>query len=84
MQQIACELNLSETTFVFPPADPKHAASVRIFTPRSELQFAGHPTLGTAYVVRGDSEADRLVLEEGIVRCRCASRSAPTAPCSFG
>ena len=66
MQQIACELNLSETTFVFPPADPKHAASVRIFTPRSELQFAGHPTLGTAYVVRGDSEADRLVLEEGI------------------
>jgi trans-2,3-dihydro-3-hydroxyanthranilate isomerase len=66
MQQIACELNLSETTFVFPPADPKHTAAVRIFTPRSELPFAGHPTVGTAFVLRGDSETDRLVLEEGI------------------
>jgi trans-2,3-dihydro-3-hydroxyanthranilate isomerase len=66
MQRIACELNLSETTFVFPPADPKNAALVRIFTPRSELPFAGHPTIGTAYVLRGDSQAEALILEEGV------------------
>ena len=66
MQRIACELNLSETTFVFPPADPKHIAQVRIFSPRSELPFAGHPTVGTAFVLRGDTETDTLVLEEGI------------------
>jgi trans-2,3-dihydro-3-hydroxyanthranilate isomerase len=66
MQRIACELNLSETTFVFPPADRKNAALVRIFTPRSELPFAGHPTVGTAFVLRGDSGAESLVLEEGV------------------
>jgi trans-2,3-dihydro-3-hydroxyanthranilate isomerase len=66
MQRIACELNLSETTFVFPPDDPKHTAKVRIFTPRSELPFAGHPTVGTSYVLRGDSDITSLVLEEGV------------------
>jgi trans-2,3-dihydro-3-hydroxyanthranilate isomerase len=66
MQRIAYELNLSETTFVFPPADPKNTALVRIFTPRSELPFAGHPTVGTAFVLRGDGDADALVLEEGV------------------
>ena len=66
MQNIACELNLSETTFVFPPDDPENTAKVRIFTPRSELPFAGHPTVGTSYVLRGDSDAMSLVLEEGV------------------
>jgi trans-2,3-dihydro-3-hydroxyanthranilate isomerase len=66
MQHIAAELNLSETTFVFPPADSKHSAHVRIFSPRSELPFAGHPTIGTAFVLRGDSQQSELVLEEGI------------------
>jgi trans-2,3-dihydro-3-hydroxyanthranilate isomerase len=66
MQRIACELNLSETTFVFPAEDAHNTAKVRIFTPRSELPFAGHPTVGTAFVVRGDSSAEQLVLEEGI------------------
>ena len=66
MQAVARELNLSETTFVFPPDDPHHAAKVRIFTPRSELPFAGHPTVGTAYVLHGDSPATALVLEEGV------------------
>ena len=66
MQNIACELNLSETTFVFPPDDPKNTAKVRIFTPKSELPFAGHPTVGTAYVLRGESGALNLVLEEGV------------------
>ncbi len=51
MQALAAEFNLSETTFVLPPADPGHTARVRIFTPRSELPFAGHPTVGTGYVL---------------------------------
>jgi trans-2,3-dihydro-3-hydroxyanthranilate isomerase len=66
MQRVARELNLSETTFVFPAADPTNAAKVRIFTPRNELPFAGHPTVGTAFVVRGNSAAEHLVLEEGV------------------
>ena len=66
MQRIACELNLSETTFVLPADDASNAAKVRIFSPRSELPFAGHPTVGTAFVVHGDSAAEHLVLEEGI------------------
>jgi trans-2,3-dihydro-3-hydroxyanthranilate isomerase len=51
MQMIARELNLSETTFVFPPDRPDVTCSVRIFTPGSELPFAGHPTIGTALVL---------------------------------
>ena len=51
MQTIARELNLSETTFVFPPDRPDVTCSVRIFTPGSELPFAGHPTIGTALVL---------------------------------
>jgi trans-2,3-dihydro-3-hydroxyanthranilate isomerase len=47
MQAIARELNISECVFVFPPKDPAHAVSLRIFTPRMELPFAGHPTVGT-------------------------------------
>jgi PhzF family phenazine biosynthesis protein len=43
MQAIAAEFNLAETTFVRPPQDPTHTAEVRIFTPRSEMPFAGHP-----------------------------------------
>jgi PhzF family phenazine biosynthesis protein len=51
MQTIANWTNLSETTFVLPPTDPNAHYHVRIFTPRSELPFAGHPTLGTAHAV---------------------------------
>jgi len=51
MQAIGREFNLSETTFVFPPADPKNTAEVRIFTPECELPFAGHPTIGTAIIL---------------------------------
>jgi trans-2,3-dihydro-3-hydroxyanthranilate isomerase len=53
MQAIARELNLSETTFVFPPDRRGVTCSVRIFTPGSELPFAGHPTIGTALVLEG-------------------------------
>ncbi|HEY3891652.1 MAG TPA: PhzF family phenazine biosynthesis isomerase, partial [Bradyrhizobium sp.] len=51
MQAIACEFNYAETTFVLPPRDPDHDAQVRIFTVRSELPFAGHPNVGTAFVL---------------------------------
>ncbi len=51
MQSIAAEFNLSETTFVFPPVDNKNTAKVRIFTPRAEMPFAGHPNIGTAFVL---------------------------------
>src|SRR4029078_1613920 len=72
MQQIAREFNYSETTFVLPPADPNHTAKVRIFTPGGELQFAGHPTIGTAHVlaatgaVKLTGAETRIVLEEGV------------------
>jgi trans-2,3-dihydro-3-hydroxyanthranilate isomerase len=93
MQRIACELNLSETTFVFPPANPQHTALVRIFTPRNELPFAGHPTVGTAFVLRGARDVDALVLEEGVgpvpVRVAHADDGAvqfwlTTPPITFG
>ena len=66
MQSIAAEFNLAETTFVLPPADPKNTAHVRIFTPKSELPFAGHPNVGTAFVLArmGRASGDRLVFEE--------------------
>ncbi len=51
LQQIAREMNLSETVFVFPPADPAAAARLRIFTPTQEIPFAGHPVLGTFFVL---------------------------------
>jgi trans-2,3-dihydro-3-hydroxyanthranilate isomerase len=51
MQSIAAEFNLSETTFVLPPSKPSNTAQVRIFTPRAELPFAGHPNIGTAYAI---------------------------------
>jgi len=64
MQALALQLNLSETTFLFP--SEKASAAVRIFTPTFEMPFAGHPTLGTAHVVRAITGAgDALTLEMG-------------------
>jgi trans-2,3-dihydro-3-hydroxyanthranilate isomerase len=51
MQAIAAEFNYAETTFVLPPRDAAHTAQVRIFTPRAEMPFAGHPNVGTAFVL---------------------------------
>ena len=72
MQAIAAEFNLSETTFVLPPDNPQHHARVRIFTPRAELPFAGHPNVGTGYVLaqRDDNPPEHYVFEEqaGLVR----------------
>jgi trans-2,3-dihydro-3-hydroxyanthranilate isomerase len=70
MQAIGREMNLSETTFILPPSRPEYAAHVRIFTPSRELPFAGHPTIGTSYVLADEgllpAGAQSIVLEEGI------------------
>ena len=72
MQQIAKELNLSETTFVFPPTQPKNDFRLRIFTPAAELPMAGHPTVGSAYLLAklgrtGDTaRASTITFEEGV------------------
>ena len=52
LQKVAREMNLSETVFVFPPSHPDANFDVRIFTPGKEIPFAGHPTLGTAFVLK--------------------------------
>lgn len=77
MQALAREMNLSETTFVLPPERGGHAR-VRIFTPRAELPFAGHPTLGTAFVLGGPLETLELRLEltAGIVPVRLEREGA--------
>lgn len=76
MQTITKEFNLSETVFVFPPADPHQRADIRIFTPARELPFAGHPTVGTAVLLalldqNGQPGAVAFGLKEqiGIVPC---------------
>ncbi len=81
MQRIAREFNLSETVFVRPPADPIHTASLRIFTPATELPFAGHPTVGTAVLLAKLQAPDLLagqdvglVLEEGVGPVSCSVR----------
>jgi trans-2,3-dihydro-3-hydroxyanthranilate isomerase len=71
MQSIAMEMNLSETTFIL-PRDPaierERGVRVRIFTVQEELPFAGHPTLGTAFALRGDSGAQEIALELNVGR----------------
>ena len=77
MQAIACEFNYTETTFILPPKDPVNTAHVRIFTPSREIPFAGHPNIGTAFILAQEAAAegralDRMVLEEaaGLVPIR--------------
>ncbi len=70
MQALAAEFNYVETTFVLPPADPAHTAHVRIFTPDREVPFAGHPNIGTAFLLAqervevGEALPGRVVFEE--------------------
>ena len=66
MQAIATEFNYSETTFVLPPRESAHDANVRIFTVTTELPFAGHPNVGTAFVLasRAARTPERLLFEE--------------------
>ncbi|MDO9415143.1 PhzF family phenazine biosynthesis protein [Pararhizobium sp.] len=56
MQQIATEFHYSEVTFVLPPSNPANTAHVRIFTPTMEVPFAGHPNVGTAFVLGNQTE----------------------------
>jgi trans-2,3-dihydro-3-hydroxyanthranilate isomerase len=98
MLSIAREFNFAETTFVTPPTEARHTARVRIFTPGREMPFAGHPTIGTAFVLASTAigqDADEMVLEENVgpvpVRVdrdgsrvmRC-SLTAPRAPERIG
>jgi trans-2,3-dihydro-3-hydroxyanthranilate isomerase len=64
MQRIAREMNLSETVFVL-PGDSDADARIRIFTPSTELPFAGHPTLGTALILREPTGKDMITLATG-------------------
>ncbi|QMW23899.1 PhzF family phenazine biosynthesis protein [Sandaracinobacteroides saxicola] len=70
MQAIAREFNYAESTFVFPPTDPANTAHVRIFTPEEEMPFAGHPNVGTGFVLArlgtlfGRPVPDRMIFEE--------------------
>jgi trans-2,3-dihydro-3-hydroxyanthranilate isomerase len=70
MQKIPRELNLSETVFLFPPTRSECAARLRIFTPGREMDFAGHPTVGSAYVLLDEGVVSkgttRFVVEENV------------------
>ena len=81
MQAIAAEFNLSETVFVFEPRNAVNSARVRIFTPKRELPFAGHPTVGAAALIAHQRAGDllaaqdlRIVLEETIGDVVCVAR----------
>ncbi|UZK65917.1 PhzF family phenazine biosynthesis protein [Sphingomonas sp. M1-B02] len=80
MQALAAELNYSETTFVLPPQDPANTAQVRIFTRTAEMPFAGHPNVGTAFVLArlGHVHEPVLRFEEiaGIVEVRLSENGA--------
>src|SRR5688572_30875310 len=84
MQSLAAEMNYSETTFVLPPSDPANTARVRIFHRTAEMPFAGHPNVGTGYVLAGlrPEVGDVLRFEEiaGLVEIRIArdSEGRPT------
>jgi trans-2,3-dihydro-3-hydroxyanthranilate isomerase len=64
MQKLALEMNISETVFVLPPQEGGHAR-LRIFTPSSELPFAGHPVLGSAFVLGSPLQVGEILLETG-------------------
>lgn len=91
MQAITREFNYSESTFVLPPDDPKHTRRVRIFTPGSEIPFAGHPTVGTAFVLATigaiplTGDETRIILEEGVGPVPVVIRSRNGKPefCQF-
>ena len=72
MQSLAAEFNLSETTFVLPPADKANTARVRIFNRKNEMPFAGHPNVGTAWVLRDRGSKLRFEEIAGLVEVEIA------------
>lgn len=86
MLAVTREFNYSESTFVLPPDDPAHARKLRIFTPGGEVPFAGHPTVGTAFVLAaaGDlplsGDETRIVFEEGVGPVRVTIRATDGVP----
>jgi trans-2,3-dihydro-3-hydroxyanthranilate isomerase len=86
MQAIARELNLSETVFVLPPETATGTRRLRIFTPASEIPFAGHPTVGTAFVLAAigelplTGETTAIVFEEGVGPVSVTIRSQAGQP----
>ncbi len=87
MQAIAAEFNLSETVFVFEPRNTINSARVRIFTPKREMPFAGHPTVGAAALIARQRAGDllaaqdlRIVLEEPIGDVVCVARQRKGQP----
>jgi trans-2,3-dihydro-3-hydroxyanthranilate isomerase len=84
MQALAAEFNLSETTFVLPPADPANTARVRIFNRRAEMPFAGHPNVGTGWVLarQGRARDGKLRFEEiaGLVEIEVGDTITIAAP----
>lgn len=87
MQALAAEFNLSETTFVLPPADPRNTARVRIFNRKNEMPFAGHPNVGTAWVLRDRGQSLRFEEIAGLVEVEIAGDIATIAaplPLSLG
>ena len=91
MQRIAAEFGYSETAFVLPAADPGHTAAVRIFTPVTEVPFAGHPNVGTGFVlargqtVFGRAVGDEMWFEEqaGLVRVSVLRRAGTVCGASI-
>ena len=86
MQAIAREMNLSETTFILPrdeATERQRGVRVRIFTVQEELPFAGHPTLGTAFALRGDTHAAEIRLELNVGTIPVRFEDSPGLP-AFG
>jgi trans-2,3-dihydro-3-hydroxyanthranilate isomerase len=86
MQSIAREMNLSETTFILPrdvTTESSQGKKVRIFTVIEELPFAGHPTLGTAFVLRGKTGVQRVDLDLKVGKVSVQFEDSPDKP-SFG
>jgi len=86
MQALAREMNLSETTYILPSSSGPHGKNgtqVRIFTVQEELPFAGHPTLGTAFVLRGKSGAAEITLDLKAGKVPVTFEDEPGKP-SFG
>lgn len=91
MQALAREFNYSETTFVLPPQDSQHTRQVRIFTPRIEVPFAGHPNIGTAFMLAALDQVPmvnehatlRFEEEAGLVTVTVARRSKNEVYCEL-